>query len=110
MGVIGLHDLAYESGALPITLVRTQAGIEGRIKDPADNGFQPVAHVRKRTRHDDRHRVLEEGGLDLFLDRDVFDTGNAAAPVAGQLVLERFLSHQSSLRYPRTGCLWRSSG
>jgi hypothetical protein len=42
-------------------------------EDPAVHRLEAVAHVGQRTRHDDRHGVVEEGPLHLVFDLDGLD-------------------------------------
>jgi hypothetical protein len=59
------------------------AGLEHRPQDALVHRLEAVAHVGQRAPHDDRHRVVEVGALDLILELDLLD-------VAGE---ETFLAH-----------------
>ena len=72
-------------GSIAVRVVRTQHGTDGvggfavgvlrvvaalvhGVQNTAVHGFQAVAHVRQRARHDNGHRVIQKRGLDLVLD------------------------------------------
>lgn len=58
--VIFTHAVTDGAGALDVRLVGRDTALAHCIEDAAVDGFEAIAHVRKRTGHDDRHRVLEE--------------------------------------------------
>ncbi len=73
VGVVRAHDVADHLGALGVGSVGQQPLVVHRVEDPAVDRLQPVPHVGQGPRHDDRHRVLEEGALHLLLDLDGLD-------------------------------------
>ena len=74
------HHVSDHPGALAEGGVRPASRVVHRVEDPPMHRLEPVAHVRQGARHDHRHGVLEEGGLDLLLDVDQLDAG---IPVVG---------------------------
>ena len=73
VGVVRAHDVADHLGALGVGSVGQQPLVVHRVEDPAVDRLQAVPHVGQGPRHDDRHRVLEEGALHLLLDLDGLD-------------------------------------
>ena len=73
MRVVRTHDVPDHFGALVPRSIGQQPLVVHRVEDPPVYGLQPVPHVGQRPRHDDRHRILEEGALHLLLDLDGLD-------------------------------------
>jgi len=73
VGVVVGHDMARRAGALDVVAVGPEALHVHRPQDAAVHRLEAVACVRKRTGHDDRHRVVQEGALHLLLDLDDLD-------------------------------------
>ena len=71
--VVLLDHLADRPRRLAVWAVRPQARLEHRPQDPSVHGLQAVADVGQRPAHDDRHRVVQVGALDLLLDLDGLD-------------------------------------
>jgi hypothetical protein len=92
VGVVLLHHVTDEGRALPERTVRAQAGLQRRVEDAPVHRLQSVAHVGERARHDHRHRVLEEGVLDLLLDGYV-GYRRVVAVAAGEPGLDWIVSH-----------------
>ncbi len=67
------HDIAHHLGALGVRTIRPEPGVGHPVEDATVHRLQAVPHVGKRSRHDDGHRVLEEGALHLLLDLDRLD-------------------------------------
>ena len=102
MGVVLAHDLTGDTGALHGGSIGERTQVVHAPEDATMHGLEAVARVGERTRHDDRHRVVEERALHLVLDLDEFDrTGRCA--LFGLLVvgLRRLLAHVSSVRRPQ---------
>ena len=89
VGVVVGHDVAGGAGALDVVAVGPEALHVHRPQDPAVHGLQAVAGVGQRPRHDDRHRVVQEGALHLLLDLDDLDavarSSRAGAGLVGRL-------------------------
>ena len=69
MGVELTEHVADDTGALTVRLVRIEVQFVAHIEEDAPvHGLQAVAHVGKRAGDDDRHRIVDIGGLHLFLD------------------------------------------
>jgi len=62
-----------DAGALHVGAVGAGPDVVHPPQDAAVHGLETVPGVGKRTRHDDRHRVVEEGSLHLLLDLDRLD-------------------------------------
>ncbi len=73
VGVVGPHRVARDAGALDERSVGAEPLLLHVPDDPAVDRLEPVAHVGQGTRHDDRHRVVEERVLHLVLERDRLD-------------------------------------
>ena len=68
MGVIGTQHGADGIGGFAVRVLGVVAALVHGVEDAAVDGFEAVAHIGQRAGHDDRHGVIEERGLDLFLD------------------------------------------
>ena len=68
---------------LHVFAVPVVAAFVRRIEDAAVHGFQPVAHVGKRARHDHAHGVIEVGALHLLDDGNRLDVGGPVGAVDG---------------------------
>ena len=69
VGVELTEHVADDTGALTVRLVRIEVQFVAHIEEDAPvHGLQAVAHVGKRAGDDDRHRIVDIGGLHLFLD------------------------------------------
>ncbi len=77
VGVVLAQDVTDHGGALLVVAVGTQPGLVHRPQDPTVHRLEPVTCVGERSRHDDRHRVVQEGLLHLLLDLDRFDRAGA---------------------------------
>jgi hypothetical protein len=80
MGVILLHYIANESGALPVLSIGPETRLQPGEQDPAVNWFKAIADVRQSSADDDRHGVFKERMLDLVLEIYLLDS---AVPLAG---------------------------
>ena len=78
-------DIARDAGALHKVAIRPESLVEHSPEDPTMDRLEAVAHVWKRTADDDRHRIVEEGGLHFLLnldDRDVIGFVDCRSEVA----------------------------
>ncbi len=75
VGVVLAQHVADHPSALLVGLVRVQAHLLHGEEDAPVHGLQAVAHVGQRARDDDRHGVVEVGGLHLLLDGDLDGPG-----------------------------------
>jgi hypothetical protein len=66
--VVLAEHVADHRRRLLVRPARHQPELVHRVQHAPVHGLQPVAHVRQRPRHDDAHRVVEEGFLDLLVD------------------------------------------
>ena len=62
------HDFTRDSGALHAGTVRPRTHVVHAVEDPAVDRLEAVARVGQGPRHDDRHRVVEEGAFHLLLE------------------------------------------
>src|SRR5262245_58712840 len=67
------HCVTGDTSTFHKGTVGTEALLLHVPDDPAVDRLETVAHVREGARHDDRHRVVEEGVLHLLLQRDRTD-------------------------------------
>ena len=102
--VVLAHDLADRPRALLVRAVGRDAGLGHGVEDAAVDRLEAVAHVGQRAGHDDRHRILEEGGLHLLphvdgLERAAVDVGEreARAGLVGEGARE-VLARQRGMR------------
>jgi hypothetical protein len=93
--VVLAHHAADDVRGLPVGTIGPQTLLDHRPEDPAVDRLQAVADVRQGTRHDDRHRVVEVGALNLLLEADVLDASG-----------EQILGH--TVTRPGSGRPWRS--
>ncbi len=70
------HHVTDDLRGLRVLSLRAQATVEHAVDDPTLHRLQAVAGIGQCTRDDDRHRVVEEGALDLFLDLDGLGAGS----------------------------------
>ncbi len=76
VGVELTQHVAHDTGALAVGLVRIEVQFVAHIEEDAPvHGLQAVAHVGQRTGYDDRHRIVDVGGLHLLLYVDPDDPG-----------------------------------
>ncbi len=68
--VVLADDFADGPRGLLVRASRRQARLVHGVEDAPVDRLEPVANVRERSRHDDAHRVLEEGLSQLPLDLD----------------------------------------
>ncbi len=73
MWVVIAHDVTNNAGALGEVTVRSIPAVIHRIQHAAVHWLETVAHVRKRARHDDGHRVVQVGPLQLGLQINGLD-------------------------------------
>src|SRR5579871_5212979 len=71
------HDIADDVRALHVRTAWAVAVRPHRVEDAAVHRFQPVAHVGKRARDDDRHRIVEEARAHLLLELARLDPAGA---------------------------------
>ncbi len=92
------HHVADDAGRLLVRPVPLVPVLVHRVEDAAVDRLQTVPRVRQRTRHDDRHRVAEEGLLHLGRDRNARDA-TAAGPAAGvhRTVRTAVVAHEEGL-------------
>ena len=64
------HGVAGDARTLDVTAIGAEPLLLHVPDDPAVHRLEPVAHVRQRPRHDDRHRILEERRLHLVGKRN----------------------------------------
>ena len=93
--VVLAHDFADRPRGLLVRAVGRDARLGHGVEDAAVHRLEAVAHVGQCAGHDDRHRVLEEGGLHLLphvdgLQRSAMDVGEreARAGLVGQRARE----------------------
>lgn len=55
VGMILADNVADRTGRLAVRTIRGDAAVVHRVQDAAMNRLEAVAHVRKRTRHDNAH-------------------------------------------------------
>ena len=79
VGVIFTHDVADDAGAFLVGFVREHAHFVHAVDDAALNGLEAIADVRNGAAHDDRHRVIEEGGANFGRDIAVDEARDDAA-------------------------------
>ena len=78
--VMVAHHVADDVGALHVGAARPVAVRPHRVEDAAVHGLQPVAHIGKRTRDDDVHRVAEEARAHLLLELARLDPARPQCP------------------------------
>ena len=86
MRVVVTHDVADNSRALGEITVRPIPTVVHRIQHAAVHWLQSVAHVGKRPRHDDGHRVVQVGPLHLGLQINGLDASSLRWFAAGRRV------------------------
>ena len=69
--MVALEHLADDTGALAVLLARVESHLAHRVEDAALHGLEAVAHVGKRARGDDRHRIREIALPHLVFDVDL---------------------------------------
>jgi len=75
VGVELTEHVADDTGGLTCGFVGVEVKLRAHIvEDAAVHGLHAVAHVRQRTRHDDRHRVVDVRRFHLLFDIDGDDT------------------------------------
>ena len=97
-------DIARDAGALHKVAIRPESLVEHSPEDPTVNRLEAVAHVRKCTADDDRHRIVEEGGLHFLLnldDRDVIGFVGVVVDVGGWHVAHDSAPQKSRFRTSR---------
>ena len=71
---------AHESNTFsPAVLKPSYVLLPHRVEDSTLNRLEPVAHVRQRTRGDDRQRVVQISRLSCFVERDAGAVRRSAA-------------------------------
>ena len=115
MRVVVGHHVADDTRALHERAVGPQVRVVHRPEDAPLHRLQAVAHVGQRALHDDAHRVLEERGLDLLLQRarrHVGDGGGSSVNwfVPRAMVLRDGPSRSVLPTRRGSGRLWRSAG
>ena len=75
MRMVVTRGVAADLRALHVLLRRIERKLMHRIKNAALGRFQTITDIRQRTGNDDGHRVVEEGVLHFFSDRDGADIG-----------------------------------
>ena len=115
VGVVLAHDVAGDPGALHGGPVGAGAEVVHAPEDPAVHRLEAVAGVGQGPRHDDRHRVVEEGALHLLLDLDRLDRRRSRWPSPSPSSGGRDVAHacRSSCRVLRcrgSARPWRWSG
>ena len=73
VGVILTHHIAHYAGALLGGSVVKDAVLVHRIEDAAVHRLEAVAHIGQRSRHDDRHSIVDVGRLHRLFDVDTSD-------------------------------------
>ena len=69
------EHVADDSRRLTVRFVRIEIQfVTHVVQNPAVNGFHAVPHIRKRTGHDDRHRIIDVGRFHLLFDIDFDDS------------------------------------
>ena len=81
------QNVADDTRALTIRLIRRDAQLVHGIENAAVNRLEAVAHIGQRAGNDDRHRVGDEGRLHLVFQVDRADTLDIRQ-ITGQIVLE----------------------
>jgi hypothetical protein len=66
--MIFTDDVANHARGLDVFLVRRVSLLVHRVQDAPVHGFQAVARIRQRTRHDHAHGVIEVAALHLVED------------------------------------------
>jgi hypothetical protein len=79
VGVVVFQHFADDAGALIEGAVVEEAFSEHRVEDAALDGLEAVAGIGEGTGDDDRHRVVDVGGL-----HDVRDVGGGEFFVGGE--------------------------
>src|SRR5690606_4701592 len=79
MGMVLTDHVAHDARGFAVGLVVLVALLVHRIEDAPMHGLQPVAHVRKRARHDHAHRIVEIRLAHFVGDRDQVDVGRRKA-------------------------------
>ena len=75
VGVELTEHVADDTGGLTCGFVGVEVKLRAHIvEDAAVHGLHAVAHVRQRTRHDDRHRIVDVRRFHLLFDIDGDDT------------------------------------
>ena len=75
MGVELTEHVADDTGRLTGGLIGVEVELRTHIvEDAAVYGLHAVAHIGKRARHDDRHRIVDVRRLHLLFDIDRNDT------------------------------------
>ena len=73
MRVVALEHLADDTGALAVLLVGVHAHLAHRVEDAPLHRLEAVAHVGKRARGNDGHRIREIALPHLIFDVDLRD-------------------------------------
>ena len=76
VGVVGAQHRTDGIRRLAVGMAGVVAALVHGVQNAAVDRLQTVAHIGQRTGHDDRHGVVQERRLDLFLDvaDDLFGT------------------------------------
>ena len=74
MGVVLTEHLTNYAGTFLIRFVTRITYSGHTVKDTAVNGFKAVAHIRKRTGYNHRHRIVDVRGFHLLFNVDLNDS------------------------------------
>ena len=74
MGVVLTEHLTDDAGTLLIRLCRYVVDAHHTVEDTAMDGFEAVAHIRKRTGNNHRHRIVDVRGFHLLFNVDFYNS------------------------------------
>ena len=109
MRVIFTQNVADDTRALTIRLIRRNAQFVHRVEDAAVHRLEAVAHIRQRAGDDNRHRVGDERFLHLVLEVNRADALKVGC-ITGEIILKiQEIVSPFSLYNPSTICGWSPS-
>jgi len=85
--VIFTQNVADDTRALAVRLIRRHAELVHRVEDAAVHRLEAVAHIRQRAGDDDRHRIRNERFLHLVLKVNRADALQVGR-IAGEIILK----------------------
>ena len=85
--VIFAQNVADDTRALAVRLIRRHAELVHRVEDAAVHRLEAVAHIRQRAGDDDRHRIRNERFFHLVLKVNRADALQVGR-IAGEIILK----------------------
>ena len=85
--VIFAQNVADDTRALAVRLIRRHAELVHRVEDAAVHRLEAIAHIRQRAGDDDRHRIRNERFFHLVLKVNRADALQVGR-IAGEIILK----------------------